>query len=171
MNTLKTGLFMIAFYCLLGITQSNAQKLLGNIELSTQGISLGVILNTGEPPKAKEPSLSPVNFSGHDGQIAGFGLGIDASFLNLEGKEEHTILYAPRLSYQYFDTWMPIGVKANLLYYTNFDKGSFTFRPEVGVNLGTNNYLMYGYNLVITNPDLMLTRHQVTLGFTFPKIK
>ncbi|OJJ19572.1 hypothetical protein BKI52_22455 [marine bacterium AO1-C] len=150
-----------------GVAQT---KVLGNIEISNQGLSLGVIFNTGEAPKAKEPSLSPVNFSGHSGQIKGFGIGLETSFFNVTS-EEQTTLYTPRLSYQVFDTWLPIGAKLNVLYYTNFGKGSLTIRPELGVNLGVNNYLMYGYNLVATNANLVPTRHQVTFGFTFPKIR
>jgi len=145
-------------------------KVLGNVEISNQGVSLGVIFNTGEAPKAKEPSLSPVNFSGHSGQVKGFGVGLESSFFNVMG-EEQTTLYTPRLSYQVFDTWLPIGAKLNVLYYTDFNKGSLTIRPELGVNLGVNNYLMYGYNLVITQSELVPTRHQVTFGFTFPKIR
>jgi len=145
-------------------------KLLGNVEVSNQGVSLGIILNTGEAPKPKEPSMSPVNFSGHNGQIKGFGIGLESSFFNVTG-EAQTTLYAPRLSYQVFDTWLPIGAKLNVLYYTDFDKGSLTIRPELGVNLGVNNYLMYGYNLVTTQADLVPTHHQITFGFTFPKIR
>ena len=145
-------------------------KLLGNLEASNHGLGIGIIFNVGEGVKPKEPSLSPVNFSGHSGQVKGLGIGLEASFFNLQGKE-NTTLYAPRISYQVFDTWLPIGVKGNLLYYTDFSKGALTLRPEVGVNLGVNNYLMYGYNVVLTNPMLLLTRHQVTLGFTFPKIR
>lgn len=53
----------------------------------------------------------------------------------------------------------------NLAYYTDFEKGSLMFRPELGVG---NEFgkLMYGYNAPVVNKDFAgVNRHQVVFAF------
>jgi len=135
------------------------------VEVSTQGAGLGAFFNASEQVSG---GFAPVNFPE---DVYGFGLGVESPlFYRTEAQGENKFTLAPRLSYEFHSTFLIIGLaaRANALYYTNFEKGALTFRPEIGLTSRGNLYLLYGYNLPLQNRELVPTRHQITLGITIP---
>ncbi|OJJ19571.1 hypothetical protein BKI52_22450 [marine bacterium AO1-C] len=136
-------------------------------EVSTQGVGLGIFFNASEQVSG---GFAPVNFPE---DVYGFGLGVESPlFYRIEAQGENKFTLAPRLSYEFHSTFLIIGLaaRANVLYYTNFEKGALTLRPEIGLTSRGNLYLLYGYNLPLQNQELVPTRHQVTFGITIPSI-
>lgn len=66
---------------------------------------------------------------------------------------------------------MGLGIGLNAIYFTNFEKGSFVFRPEVGTTiLGMK--IFYGYNWKLTNRDFKgINAHQLGVAFLIPLAK
>lgn len=60
----------------------------------------------------------------------------------------------------------------NLIYYTDFDKGSVVFRPEIGIGIQKVK-LVYGYNWNVNKGLFKINQHQVglTYCFTLKRIK
>jgi hypothetical protein len=60
---------------------------------------------------------------------------------------------------------MPIGI--NLIYYTDFNKGSLVFRPEYGFGIEQVR-LVYGYNAKIINSKFnLINKQQAALLYSF----
>lgn len=134
-------------------------------EVSNQGIGLGVFFNTSTQTSG---GFAPVNFPE---DVYGFGLGIESPLFHHNNNEENNLTLAPRISYECHGAFLPINLafRANALYYSNFKKGAFTLRPEVGLSYaGGNIYFFYGYNVAFQDKELVPIRHQFTLGFTIP---
>ncbi|HAS47088.1 MAG TPA: hypothetical protein DCS93_41775 [Microscillaceae bacterium] len=165
MNTLNK---ILITGCLLVLSTFFAQAQTHlKIEVSTQGAGLGVFFNASEQVSG---GFAPVNFPE---DVYGLGLGVESPlFYRTETQGENKFTLAPRLSYEFHATFLIIGLaaRANALYYTNFEKGALTFRPEVGLTSRGSVYLLYGYNLPLQNQELVPTRHQVTFGITIPSI-
>lgn len=66
---------------------------------------------------------------------------------------------------------MGLGIGLNAIYYTNFEEGSFVFRPE----FGTTAFVMkifYGYNWKLSNRDFKgINSHQLAVAYTIPVAK
>ncbi len=59
----------------------------------------------------------------------------------------------------------PLGVGLNIVSYTNFNKFSLVFLPEIGVH-NVIFKLMYGYQSHLINKNALPTnRHQITFGY------
>lgn len=54
----------------------------------------------------------------------------------------------------------------NLIYYTDFDRSSLVFRPEIGIGLDKAK-LVYGYNWDWTKGLNSINKHQVGLTYCF----
>jgi hypothetical protein len=81
----------------------------------------------------------------------------------LEIKPGQKTIIAPKIGlWGWSMTQMAIGL--NLAYYTDFDKGSLVFRPELGIGLQFGK-LVYGYNAPMVNKDFGgVNRHQVVFA-------
>lgn len=134
-------------------------------EVSNQGPGLGVFLNT---VRQTSGGFVPVNFPE---DISGFGVGIESPLFRRNNGEENSPALALRISYECHGAFLPVNLafRASTLYYSNFKKGAFTLRPEVGLSYGGGNiYFFYGYNVAFQAKELVPTRHQFTLGVTIP---
>jgi hypothetical protein len=55
--------------------------------------------------------------------------------------------------------------RISMLYYTDIEKGSLRFRPEIGMGMGFLNFF-YGYNIPITNKKMPnVNEHNFSLVF------
>ena len=100
-------------------------------------------------------------------------LGVESPlFYRNQSDGENKWVVAPRASFEHHLTFLPLFAawRINGLYYTDFDKGAFTFRPEIGLTLRSNVYLFYGYNIPFQNQELVPLRNQITLGIMIPNI-
>jgi hypothetical protein len=76
-----------------------------------------------------------------------------AWFISTEFSPGNRFIIGPKIG-----TWTAGGVGAmalglNMIYYTDFDKGSLVFRPEIGFGLD-NVKVVYGYNAILTKDKL-----------------
>lgn len=87
-----------------------------------------------------------------------------AAFASLEVKLNDRNVIGPKIG-----CWMSsmgLGLGLNFIYYTNSDKSSFVFRPELGVAAGRAK-IVYGYNARITNSLDGINRHQLGVAWCF----
>lgn len=87
-------------------------------------------------------------------------------YLATEIKLDNKTIIGPKIG-----TWTyiePLGIGANLIYYTDFNESSLRFRPEVG--LGFNHLkIVYGYNLPLSNRNFEgINKHNFGFAFLIP---
>lgn len=161
-KTLITGCLLM-----LSISMIQAQEVHFKGEISTQGVGLGGFLNASTQVSG---GFAPVNFPE---DVYGWGIGVESPlFFRNQANGPNKFTIAPRVSYEYHNTFLLVNMafRVNALYYTDFEKGALTFRPELGFTMKASLYILYGYNIPLQNQELIPNRHQVTLGITLPTI-
>lgn len=82
----------------------------------------------------------------------------------VELKPDRRFIIGPKLGIWGF-AMSNLGFGLNLIYYTDFDKGSLVFRPEAGAAFEFGK-LIYGYNSSIVNKNFPgVNKHQVAVMF------
>lgn len=84
-------------------------------------------------------------------------------FISNEIKLNKDVIIGPKIG-----VWMAGGfaMGLSLIYYTDFDKSSLAFRPEIGIGLEKAK-LVYGYNWDWTKGLNSINKHQVGLTYCF----
>jgi hypothetical protein len=84
-------------------------------------------------------------------------------FVSNEIKFDKDLVIGPKVG-----VWVAGGfaMGLNLIYYTDFDKSSLVFRPEIGIGF-ENVKFVYGYNWRWTKSLTNINRHQVGLTYCF----
>jgi hypothetical protein len=84
-------------------------------------------------------------------------------FISNEIKLDKDLIIGPKIG-----VWLAGGfaMGLNLIYYTDFDKNSLVFRPEVGIGIDKAK-LVYGYNWHWTNSLTNINQHQIGLTYCF----
>ena len=84
-------------------------------------------------------------------------------FISNEIKLNKEVIIGPKIG-----VWIAggFGIGLNLIYYTDFDKSSLVFRPEIGIGLDKAK-LVYGYNWDWTKGLNSINKHQVGLTYCF----
>jgi hypothetical protein len=86
-----------------------------------------------------------------------------AYFVSSEVKMGKDVIIGPKIG-----VWMGGGyvVGLNLIYYTDFMKGSFVFRPEIGIGIQKAK-LVYGYNWKWKKSFNGIDEHIISLAYCF----
>lgn len=76
------------------------------------------------------------------------------------------LIFGPKIAIEYYKLPLHIVVKNNLIYYTDFNRGQWNYRPEIGYEF-TSFSLRYGFNIPIQGQNVSnLNRHYIALYLT-----
>jgi hypothetical protein len=94
----------------------------------------------------------------------GFSLSMKAYY-----RPKYTPLYAPTISWE-ASWWYFFKGIIEVNYVTNFNKGDLYIKPELGINLAIFFYVLYGYNIGVTNnlKNTDFGKSSITIGLNLP---
>lgn len=98
-------------------------------------------------------TFADIGISKNSNAVVGPHPFFSAYFISCEIKPGDNFILGPKVG-----AWIAGGVGGvamgvNTIYYTDFEKGSLAFRPEIGFGFG-NFKLVYGYNAILTKRKL-----------------
>jgi hypothetical protein len=87
-----------------------------------------------------------------------------AAFVSMEVKLNDPKTIGPKIGVWMSSMGLALGL--NLIYYTNADKSSLVFRPELGIGAGRAK-IVYGYNARLTKSLDAINSHQLGVAWCF----
>lgn len=103
----------------------------------------------------KEPKFLPKNYISSKLYVA-------SEFIGAQDR----MMVAPKMCFTSGISFVSISY-VNFLYYTDFTEGAFSYRPEIGFNIG-HGHLYYGYNIPLSNKSFLDDfRHQIGFSWFF----
>jgi hypothetical protein len=138
-------ILLLVFICLTGHSQTKDS---GEYRKGYMEKELGLLIgaNVGHSGLL-EIGLSKVAYGSDGHHPLGYGY-----FISNEVKLSGKFIMGPKIGVYFAGGSSAMGFGCDLIYYTDFDKGSLTLRPDIGFSVSKFR-IAYGYNFKMTNKD------------------